>query len=32
MNNKVKIKIIGKNPSYYLKEIIKRKINIYNRK
>ena len=30
MNNKVKVKIEGKNPNYYLKELIKNKINIYN--
>lgn len=30
MNNKILIKISGKNPNYLLKEIIKKKINIYN--
>ncbi len=29
MNNRIKISIEGKNPSYFLKEIIKRNINIY---
>ena len=29
MYNKIKIKIVGKNISYFLKEIIKRNINIY---
>ena len=28
--NKIKIEIIGKNPDYFLKEIIKKKINIYD--
>lgn len=28
--NKIKIEIIGKNPDYFLKEIIKKNINIYN--
>jgi len=30
MNSKLKIKITGKNPEYLLKEIIKKKINIYS--
>ena len=30
MNNRVKIRITGKNPNYFLKELIRRKINIYN--
>ena len=30
MINRVKISIIGKNPNYFLKELIRRKINIYN--
>ena len=30
MINRVEIIIIGKNPDYLLKEIIKRNINIYN--
>lgn len=29
MNNKIKLSITGKNPTYFLKEIIKRKINVY---
>ncbi len=29
MNNRLKISITGKNPTYFLKEIIKRNINIY---
>lgn len=29
MNNKIKLSITGKNPTYFLKEIIKRNINIY---
>lgn len=29
MNNRIKLSISGKNPTYFLKEIIKRKINIY---
>ena len=30
--SKYKIKITGKNPSYFIKELIKRKINIYDLK
>ena len=30
MINKVKIKITGKNPNYFLNELIKRNVNIYN--
>ena len=30
MHNKVKIKITGKNPNYFLNELIKRNINIYH--
>lgn len=30
MNNRIKIKITGKNPDYFLKELIKKNINIYH--
>ena len=30
MINRVEIEITGKNPDYFLKEIIKKKINLYN--
>ena len=30
MNNQIKLKITGKNPNNYLKELIREKINLYN--
>ena len=30
MNNQIKIKVTGKNPNNYLKELIREKINLYN--
>ena len=30
MNNQIKLKVTGKNPNNYLKELIRENINLYN--
>ena len=30
MNNQIKLKVTGKNPNTYLKELIRENINLYN--